>query len=780
MKVGINLRLLDPGKIGGMEVYITNLLDCMLLCDETLEYLLFTTAENSHLFQYDTARAKKRLVNHNNSNPVIKDALKKEKLDLYFCPLFILEPLDIDVPAVINIPDVQHEIFPEYFTPETLTWRKMYLQPSGKIADAVITLSDFSKATIAERLEIDKEKIHTIYLSAENRYENKLDVEIKEQVRKKYQLPNVFGFYPANTWPHKNHRNLVLALDLYRNKYGESPSIVLTGSEGEGHGDLVRLIKKYDLANTITHLGYIEKDDMPYLYGNATFVVFPSLFEGFGMPVLEAMHVGCPVACSNTTSLPEVAGEAALYFDPESVEQIADAIYQMITEQPTRNCLVEKGKEQIKKFSWITTARETIDVFHEAVKKSKFNNTDVAPLVSIITPSFNQGIFIEETINSVLSQDYPNIEYIIVDGGSTDHTLTILKKYQDKLKWFSEPDRGQADAINKGMRMAKGRIVGWLNSDDTYLPRAISKIVTYFSNNPDKIMVYGEGLHVNKEGVLIDRYPTLPFDLKTLAEKCYLCQPTVFLRSAVLPKMGYLNTSLQTCMDYDLWIRIGRVYADRIGFLNDYLANSRLYEEAKTLSMREVVYSEIISTVKKYYGYVPMTWIYGYIHDIIEPEYLKEYGDRSRWAKLVLLTSYMFKCLALTKSIHALVGVLRYFIKRRSPFTSVYSDRWVSRSYETELENPTHLGNIRVRGKHFWPYKSPLIIKISADGILLRKEVVSIKGDFSFDLQLSEDIRKHDSIRLTIRSNKTFIPYKHKMNSDTRELSFILSKVELF
>ena len=136
------------------------------------------------------------------------------------------------------------------------------------------------------------------------------------------------------------------------------------------------------------------------------------------------------------------------------------------------------------------------------------NRLSIGPLVTVVTPSFNQGRFIRETIESVLSQDYPNLEYMVIDGGSTDDTLSILKSYQDRFAWVSEPDRGQAHAINKGWRCAKGEILAWLNSDDIYQPGAIRTAVEYFIHNQQVGMVYGEAYHVDESGQPIDRYPT--------------------------------------------------------------------------------------------------------------------------------------------------------------------------------------------------------------------------------------------------------------------------------
>ena len=178
------------------------------------------------------------------------------------------------------------------------------------------------------------------------------------------------------------------------------------------------------------------------------------------------------------------------------------------------------------------------------------NTVSRGPLVSIVTPSYDQSRYIEDTIRSVLTQDYPNLEYLVLDGGSTDGTVEILKKYEERLRWISEKDRGQADAINKGFQLAKGDILGWLNSDDTYLQGTIRKVVQYFETHPDVGMVYGEGYHVDAQGHRLGRYPTEPFDAQRLQETCFICQPTVFLRAEVFREVGPLDISLLYSPDY--------------------------------------------------------------------------------------------------------------------------------------------------------------------------------------------------------------------------------------
>jgi glycosyltransferase involved in cell wall biosynthesis len=239
------------------------------------------------------------------------------------------------------------------------------------------------------------------------------------------------------------------------------------------------------------------------------------------------------------------------------------------------------------------------------------------PLVSVVTPSLNQGRFIRETIESVLGQAYPAIEYLVMDGGSSDETLEVLREYSHRLTWISEPDRGQASAINKGWRRARGDILAYLNSDDTYLPGAVGRAVAALRAHPDAGAVYGEGRHVDERGRIIDRYPTEPFSWSRLAETCFICQPTVFLRRQVVERVGYLDEALQYCMDYDLWIRVARVAT--FARVPDYQATTRLHADTKTLGRRALAHAEILRTVRRHFGHVPPSWIYAYAHAVLGP-----------------------------------------------------------------------------------------------------------------------------------------------------------------
>ena len=227
------------------------------------------------------------------------------------------------------------------------------------------------------------------------------------------------------------------------------------------------------------------------------------------------------------------------------------------------------------------------------------------PRISIITPSYNQAGFIDKTIQSVINQDYPNFEYIIVDGGSTDETLSILKKYGNKIRWISEKDNGQSDAINKGLKMATGKIVAYLNSDDTYNANTLKKVAIFFKNNPEKKWVYGKCRIINKESSEIRRPITWyknwllkKYSYPKLISENFISQPATFWRKELHKEFGYFDRNEKFCMDYEFWLRIGKKYP--AGVINNYLANFRYHSDSKSGRVDKKQFQDELRLAKKY------------------------------------------------------------------------------------------------------------------------------------------------------------------------------------
>jgi glycosyltransferase involved in cell wall biosynthesis len=254
-------------------------------------------------------------------------------------------------------------------------------------------------------------------------------------------------------------------------------------------------------------------------------------------------------------------------------------------------------------------------------------------LISIVTPSYNQGIYLRETIESVLGQEGDfSLDYIIVDGGSKDQSVEIIRHYERlinegvwpvkcreiRYRWLSEKDRGQTDAIIKGFHMAKGEVLAWLNSDDTYLPGALSRTTKVFADEPALSVIYGRTHFTDVKGTIIGKYPTEPFEYKRLAMFNFICQPSVFFRKQALSEAGGLDMGLHYVMDYDLWIRMAAKFEFR--YLPEYLSTYRLHEESKTISPAAALanHKEALDAVSRHYGWYPLNRVYMYCHHLLK------------------------------------------------------------------------------------------------------------------------------------------------------------------
>jgi len=253
--------------------------------------------------------------------------------------------------------------------------------------------------------------------------------------------------------------------------------------------------------------------------------------------------------------------------------------------------------------------------------------------LSIVTPSYNQARFLQEAIDSVLNQNYDDVEYLIMDGGSKDLSVEIIKTYGDKIQWVSEPDGGQSAAVNKGILRATGDIIGWLNSDDIYYPNVFGDVMHIFQENPKIQVLYGDADHVYEDGSYMEDYYTEPWNYERLQEICFLCQPAVFFRRSAVMEIGLLNPDRNFSMDYDLWLRLGKKY--EFYYYRRKLAKSRLYAENKTLGCVDLVHIDIMDTLLENTGRVSDRWIHdGAVSiirrenlDVSTPQGLREYRN---------------------------------------------------------------------------------------------------------------------------------------------------------
>jgi glycosyltransferase involved in cell wall biosynthesis len=274
------------------------------------------------------------------------------------------------------------------------------------------------------------------------------------------------------------------------------------------------------------------------------------------------------------------------------------------------------------------------------------------PKISIITPSYNQGVFIEKTILSVLNQNYPNLEYIIIDGGSSDNTLEIIKKYKDYISyWVSEPDDSQVDAINKGFKRATGEIIAWQNSDDIYLPDVFFKVADSFRKNPKVDVIYGFVYIIDMHENIINDYRFTKFNLKSflhLAELFYYNQ-SCFFKKDLLNKVGLLNKDYQICFDFEFFIRVAKITNSSL-LLRDYLGAYRIHNlqrkteikgesigrrEQRILQIKEGINQDSLKFKIKRYYYLLRKFVLLIIQGDIEYIYKKSKKYAQRLSKKI-------------------------------------------------------------------------------------------------------------------------------------------------
>ncbi len=287
--------------------------------------------------------------------------------DVYFGPVGIA-PTKRPCKAVITVHDITSILFREQNLPDHQRFWETWLSRSVRAADAVLTNSEATKRDLVERLAIPSERIRAIHLGVHEQFHQakfSLDSQAQQRVKHRYHLPNHFVLCVATLSPRKNVAGLVKAFSLI--KKGKQPDLrlVIVGNKGWLCDDILQTVRSLGLENEVLFTGYVEDQDLPYIYAGAAVFAFPSFYEGFGFPVLEAMACGVPVVTSNVSSLPEVAGDAALLVDPHQPEQIAKAISQLLVDEKLRRDLVEKGLRHARQFTWERTARETLRVFEE-------------------------------------------------------------------------------------------------------------------------------------------------------------------------------------------------------------------------------------------------------------------------------------------------------------------------------------------------------------------------------------------------------------------------------
>lgn len=620
-RIGIELRNVTYGESGGISFHLTGLLSALFRNFPDNEYYIFGTIFNQNLIPATGPNIHQYSLPLSSFFQDMDLILGKEKISILFRSYPTPDQINFPLQRqIFYIPDIQHDFFPEFFSQIILEARQVAFRLAMRGAAAIGTLTNYTRRTIQEHPENSCDDIFllppALSIVGSDPQENQLRPDEIELLPQKE-----FFFFPGNLWPHKNHRRTLQAFGKFLNQTGLPMELILTG-----HPDGWEALRAEFPDLPVRHLGFVRVALVKYLYQHAQALAFFSLYEGFGMPLLEAFHANTPVICSNTTSLPEVGGEAVMTCDPLDIDAMAELMVRIVQDQALRDRLVANGQRQLNLYSWESSAQSLMDAIQRVRNLGPAKRTaskpiqqpvkEKFPLVSVVTPSYNQGRFLRRTIESVLNQTYPNIEYVVIDGGSTDNSAEILQSYGDRFTWVSERDDGQTDAINKGFARCHGEILAYLNSDDTLLPQAIETVVRYFGDRPDVDLFYGEAYYTDEGDNITGKYATAEYTFERLVWDNCICQPAAFWRKRIADRVGPFNTQLQFAMDHEYWMRVDRA-GGKIVHVPDILACSRLHIETKTLTSRSKIIKEIFRISQQQAGYVSLSYFITLWHDRI-------------------------------------------------------------------------------------------------------------------------------------------------------------------
>jgi glycosyltransferase involved in cell wall biosynthesis len=368
VRIGIDARKLHDFGIG---TYIRNLLRELANMDHETEYVIFSRPEDElavRTLGENFRPVKETSGNYSLSEQIrIPQAVTREKVDLFHAPHYVLPPL-VRCPSVVTIHDCIHLMFPQYLPNRwALAYARTSISLAAKRATRVLTVSESSKRDIQRFVDIPSSKIDVIYNSYDPRFGVEPQAEAIERVRERYQLHTDFVLYAGNVKPHKNLERLIDAFQIVRKRGLDNLKLVLIGDEISKYTALRRAVHRHQLHNYVRFLGYLPEDTLAVMYRLAGVFVFPSLYEGFGLPPLEAMASGTPVVTSNVSSLPEVAGDAAVLVDPYDANAIADGMYRVLTDNNLRSELRRRGPERAGQFSWESSVRRVREIYGQVL-----------------------------------------------------------------------------------------------------------------------------------------------------------------------------------------------------------------------------------------------------------------------------------------------------------------------------------------------------------------------------------------------------------------------------
>lgn len=366
MKIGIEARWITYNKTG-FGNYALNLLKELGNIDDKNEFLVYLNSDFSNNEIFSKPNFKKRVIKtppgiYKHISIPLDIITKKRKFD-FFHFLYNAPSLLLPCPFILTIHDVSYKYIPNMLSKRNLLSINTQLLLNAKKASKIITVSESSKKDIINFYKIPEEKIKVIYEGVDDSFRPMNGDQERRGIVEKYGLPSKFLLYVGTYLPHKNLETLLYAYHELRRNQKISQVLVLAGKKGRNYDVISHLISKLCLDKDVKTIGFVRDEDLPYIYNLSDLFIFPSIYEGFGLPLLEAMACGVPVISSDTSCLPEIGGNAALYFSPKEIEELARKIFSVITNKNLRNDLIARGFRRAKLFSWKTMAEKTLHLY---------------------------------------------------------------------------------------------------------------------------------------------------------------------------------------------------------------------------------------------------------------------------------------------------------------------------------------------------------------------------------------------------------------------------------
>jgi glycosyltransferase involved in cell wall biosynthesis len=391
MKIAVDVTpILPGGECGGVKQLVLELLKGFCAKAPGDSFILLTAWYNRDIFkEYETRGMKQfcvlpeppikirstlprmlsRLSSRLKSRFAGRSVMKKNSVDVLFCPMTAPTYHEPGIPTVSIVCDLQHMHYPGFFSKQELAHRNSFYEQLKRKADYIVCISEFTRSSVVEKLGISPERVCAIPIAIHSRLSSP-SRELTEATVRKYGIEGkTYCLYPANAWPHKNHRMLLVAFNMFKKSCPQAGlDLVFTGTRIEDNPVLEDAVRCMGISEAVHFLGYLAEDELAVVWQQAHFLIFPSLFEGFGIPLVEAMQYEKPIIASSASSIPEVAGEAALYFDPRKPGEIVAALQRIMGDEGLYRRLAENGRQQLEHYRYEQMVEQYLDVLHRSAE----------------------------------------------------------------------------------------------------------------------------------------------------------------------------------------------------------------------------------------------------------------------------------------------------------------------------------------------------------------------------------------------------------------------------